>query len=295
MHGPRRKPGGNPASRLDDVERAAVLAVLNSPDYVDLSPGQVYARELDAGRYHCSERTMYRILAEHRQVRERRAQARHPARKKPELLADGPGQVWSWDITKLRGPVKGVWYQAYVLIDIYSRYVVGHLVAATESSELAEALIADAVDRHGPPRAVHADRGTSMTSGTVAELLTGLGIERSHSRPRVSNDNPYSEAQFKTLKYVYDFPERFGSLQDARTWCDAFVTEYNHEHRHSGIGYHTPASVHFGTAELVREQRAKTLAAAYTAHPERFTRMPLPPEIPTTAWINEPAPITQNN
>jgi transposase InsO family protein len=294
VHGPRRKPGGNPATRLDDAERAAVLAVLNSPGYADLSPGQVYHRELDAGRYHCSERTMYRILAEHRQVRERRAQARHPARKKPELLADGPGQVWSWDITKLRGPVKGVWYQAYVLIDIYSRYVVGHLVAATESSELAEALIADAVDRHGPPRSVHADRGTSMTSGTVAELLAGLGIERSHSRPRVSNDNPYSEAQFKTLKYVHDFPERFGSLQDARTWCDAFLAEYNHEHRHSGIGYHTPASVHYGTAELVRAQRAQTLATAYRAHPERFNHPPTPPEIPTQAWINEPTPTSQS-
>lgn len=272
-----------------------MLALLDSPAYADLSPGQVYHRELDAGRYHCSERTIYRILAENRQVKERRAQARHPARKKPELMADGPNQVWSWDITKLRGPAKGTWYQAYVLIDIYSRYTLGHLVAATESSELAEALIADAIDRHGRPGAIHADRGTSMTSGTVAELLSTLGIERSHSRPRVSNDNPYSEAQFKTLKYVYDFPQRFGSLQDARTWCDEFFTEYNHEHRHSGIGYHTPASVHFGTAELVREQRAKTLAAAYAAHPERFTRMPLPPEIPTTAWINEPAPITQNN
>jgi putative transposase len=269
-----------------------VLAVLNQPGYADLAPAQVYARELDAGRYHASVRTMYRILGAHGQVRERRAQARHPARKKPELMADGPGQVWSWDITKLRGPDKGVWYQLYVLLDIYSRYVVGWLPAPNESAELAEALIADAIDRHGAPGAVHADRGTSMTSGTVAQLLAGLGVARSHSRPRVSNDNPYSEAQFKTLKYVHDFPERFGSLQDARAFCEGFITEYNHEHRHSGIGYHTPASVHFGTAELVRRQRQATLATAYAAHPERFATRPVPPEIPTVAWINEPAPLT---
>ena len=173
--------------------------------------------------------------------------------------------------------------------------MVGHLVADRESAELAEALIADAIDRHGPPRAMHADRGSAMTSGTVAELLAGLGVERSHSRPRVSNDNLYSAAQFKTLKYVYDLHERFGSLQDARTWRDAFLIEYNHEHRHSGIGYHALASVHYGTAELVRAQRAQTLAAAYRAHPERFNRPPTPPEIPTQAWINEPAPLTQNH
>jgi transposase InsO family protein len=190
----------------------------------------------------CAGKT--RGCAELRRVRERRAQARHPPHKKPELLADGPHQVWSCDITKLRGPVKGVWYQAYALIDIYSRYAVGHLVAAAESGQLAEALIAGAVDRHGVPHIVDADRDTSMTSGTVAELLVDVGIERSHSRPRVSNDNPYPEGQFKTLKYVYEFPERFGSLQDARTRCDVFFTAYNHELRHSAIGHHTPAPAH---------------------------------------------------
>jgi putative transposase len=289
---PQAARGPSPIALSPD-ERGKVLAVLHEPRYVDLSPAQVWARELDEGRYHCSESTMYRILREAGQVKERRDQARHPARKKPELMADGPNQVWSWDITKLRGPDKGVWYQCYVLIDIYSRYVVGWMVAPNESAELAEALIADAVDRHGVPRAVHADRGTSMTSGTVAQLLAGLGVDRSHSRPRVSNDNPYSEANFKTLKYCPDFPERFGSIADARRFCDGFFTGYNHDHRHSGIGLHTPASVHFGTAEGVREQRAATLATAYAAHPERFTRRPQPPKIPTTAWINEPTPIPQ--
>ena len=270
-----------------------MLEVLHEPRYADLSVAQVWARELDEGRYHASQSTMYRILRAAGEVRERRRQAAHPPRKRPELMADAPCQVWSWDITKLRGPGKGVWYSLYVIIDIYSRYVPGYLVALTEDAELAEALIADAIDRSAcVPRVVHADRGSSMTSRTVAELLTELGVTRTHSRPKTSNDNPYSEAQFKTLKYCPDFPARFGSIQHARTFADEFFTAYNHEHRHSGIALHTPASVHFGTAEQIRDQRAATLAAAYATHPERFARRPKPPEIPAVAWINEPTAAT---
>ena len=269
--------------------------MLHQPRYADLSPTQVWARELDENRYHASVSTMYRILREKGETRERRRQGTHPPRRKPELMANGPSQIWSWDITKLRGPDKGVWFQLYVLIDIYSRYITGWMCAANESADLAEALIADAIDRNGtPPLSVHADRGTSMTSRSVAELLSSLDVHRSHSRPRVSNDNPYSEAQFKTLKYCPDFPERFGSLQDARRFCEEFFTTYNHDHRHSGIGLHTPASVHFGTAQAVRAQRSVTLAQAYAAHPERFNRRPVPPKIPAVAWINEPPPLTHN-
>lgn len=271
-----------------------MLDLLHEERYADLSVAQVWARELDEGRYLCSQSTMYRILREAGEVRERRSQPVHPPRKRPELLATGPCGVWSWDITKLKGPDKGVWYSLYVIIDIYSRYVPGYLVAPSEDGELAKALIADAIDRtHTAPRVIHADRGSSMTSRTVAELLTELGVTRTHSRPKTSNDNPYSEAQFKTLKYCADFPARFGSIQHARAFADELFALYNHEHRHSGIGLHTPASVHFGTTEQVREQRAATLAAAYAAHPERFARRPTPPEIPAVAWINEPTTITQ--
>ena len=277
-----------------------MLELLNRNEYADLAPAQVWARELDAGRYWCSESTMYRILREHGQVGERRAQATHPARKKPELMADAPNRVWSWDITKLKGPERGVWYQLYTVIDIWSRYVVGHLVAAGEDSALAEALIADAIARHGvdPDQlTIHADRGPAMTSKTVAQLLADLKVIRSHSRPKTSNDNPYIEASFKTLKYDPTFPDRFGSIQHARQHCEQFYTYYNHEHRHSGIGLHTPASVHFGTAEVIREQRQQTLNAAYTTHPERFNRRPRAPELPTQAWINKPAenPTTSGN
>ncbi len=224
------------------------------------------------------------------QARERRRQATHPARVKPELVATGPGQVWSWDITKIRGPQRGVYYELYVILDIFSRYVVGWTIAARESAEIAEHLIAEAITIHGRPQSLHADRGTSMTSKPVAQLLVDLGVARSHSRPHVSNDNPYSEAQFKTLKYAPVFPDRFGSLADARAFCDAFFTYYNHEHRHSGIGLHTPASVHHGTAEQVRKQRATTLNAAYAATPSRFGhRRPEPPRLPETAWINQPS------
>jgi putative transposase len=236
---------------------------------------------------------MYRLLAIAGENRERRRQRTHPANKKPELCATRPNEVWSWDITKLRGPERGVYYELFVIIDIYSRYVVGWTVAERETGELAEAFIAEAFRSQGIERDqlwLHADRGTSMTSKPVAQLLVDLGVVRSHSRPHVSNDNPYSEAQFKTLKYCPAFPDRFGSIQDARTFCTAFFTYYNHEHRHSGIGLHTPASVHYDTATEVREQRAIVLDTAYNANPARFGhRRPEPPKLPTVAWINEPS------
>jgi transposase InsO family protein len=289
VHGPWL-PRAPPPQALEETERARVLQVLTSPVYRDLAIPQVWARELDDGRYWCSISTMYRIARAAGQVRERRRQATHPARVRPELVAHGPSQVWSWDITVLKGPVKGIWYKCYVVLDIYSRYVTGWLVAATEDATVAKDFLDDAINRNGrAPHTIHADRGGAMVSKPVSELLVDLGVLRSHSRPRTSNDNPYSEAQFKTLKYMPDFPERFGSLEDARAFCDRFFTAYNHDHRHSGIGMHTPASVHFGTDEQIRAQRQATLNRAYAEHPERFTRRPRPPQLPETAWINQPA------
>ncbi len=285
-------PRPEPPNKLAEAERQHVLAVLRSEEYCDLAPAQVWARLLDDGIYLCSISTMYRLLAIAGENRERRRQRTHPARKKPELIATAPNQVWSWDITKLAGPERGVYYELFVIIDIYSRYVVAWTVAAAETGELAEAFIADAVDRQGIERhqlTLHADRGSSMTSKPVAQLLVDLGVARSHSRPSVSNDNPYSEAQFKTLKYCPAFPTRFGSITDARAFCTAFFDHYNHVHRHSGIGLHTPASVHYGTADEVQANRAATLTAAYTANPARFRHQPpTPPKLPTVAWINEP-------
>jgi len=279
-----------PRSKLSAAERASVLATLHHESFVDKSVAQVWATLLDEGSYQCSESTMYRILREAGGVRERRRQATHPPRTRPELVATGAGQVWSWDITKLHGPVPGVYYDLYVIIDIYSRYVPGFLVAPTETGELAKAFIEATITAAGAaPRVVHADRGASMTSKPVALLLADLGVVRSHSRPKVSNDNPYSEAAFKTLKYCPAFPNRFGSIEDARAFCDQFFAYYNHEHRHSGIGLHTPASVHFGTAAKVRELRAEVLAAAHARHPHRFRRPPQPPQLPAAAWINRPA------
>ncbi len=287
-----RKPRPAPPNKLTDEEVDAVLAVLRSERFADCSPAQVYFSLLDEGVYLASESSYYRILRSQGEVRERRRQATHPAKVKPELVADRPLVVWSWDITKLKGPKRGEYYDLYVVLDIFSRYVVAWCVAPTESGELAKELIADAVARHQVPPdqlTIHADRGSSMTSNPVAELLSFLGIKRSHSRPHVSNDNPFSEAQFKTLKYCPAFPERFGCIQDARAFCEAFFAYYNHEHRHSGIGYHTPASVHYGTAAEVRSQRTETLDAAYAANPVRFRhRKPEPPKLPTIAWINEP-------
>ncbi len=302
-HYRRRRPGRttarkerpSPPNKLTEVEVDAVLAMLRSERFVDCSPAQVYYTLLDEGVYLASESTFYRVLRANGEVRERRRQATHPAKVKPELVAGGPLIIWSWDITKLKGPKRGVYYDLYVILDIFSRYVVAWCVAPSESGELAAELIADAVARHQIPPGqltIHADRGSSMTSNPVTELLTFLGIGRSHSRPHVSNDNPYSESQFKTLKYCPAFPDRFGCIEDARAFAQAFFAYYNHEHRHSGIGYHTPASVHYGTATQVRAQRAETLDAAYTTNPTRFGhRQPQPPELPTVAWINEPLPI----
>ncbi len=283
-----------PPNKLTEAERQHILTVLRSEEYCDLAPAQVWARLLDDGIYLCSISTMYRLLAIAGENRERRRQRTHPARKRPELIARRPNQVWSWDITKLQGPTRGIYYELFVIIDIFSRYVVGWMVSPAETGELAEAFIADALAGQGITReqlTLHADRGTSMTSKPVAQLLVDLGVARSHSRPHVSNDNPYSEANFKTLKYCPAFPGRFGSIHDARGFCAAFFDHYNHVHRHAGIGLHTPASVHYGTAGEIRAQRAVTLDAAYAANPARFRhRPPTPPKLPTVAWINEPSP-----
>jgi putative transposase len=282
---PRAVPDNGQA--LTQGERDAVLTLINTERYADLSIGQIWARELDEGRYLCSMSSMYRIARAAGQTRERRAQATHPAKVKPELLADGPSQVWTWDITKLRGPEKGVFYQLYVLIDIYSRFNPSWIISPIEDSKLAADFIDEAIERNGiTPHTVHADRGTSMTSKPVSALLADLGVTRSHSRPKISNDNPYSEAQFKTLKYLPNFPKSFTSLAHAREFCTGFFHEYNYIHRHSGIAWHTPASVHFGTAHTIDQNRQNTLTAAYHAHPQRFARKPHPPQIPTHAWIN---------
>lgn len=278
---------------LSDDERAAVLAELHAERFVDTSPAAVYATLLDEGTYLASERTMYRLLAANGEVRERRAQLSHPAYAKPELLATGPNELWSWDITKLRGPAKWSWFYLYVILDVFSRYVPGWMVATRESAALAERLIADTIAKQGivPGQlTIHADRGSSMASKPVALLLADLGIVKSHSRPHTSNDNPYSEAQFKTLKYRPGFPDRFGSIEDARSFCRCFFPWYNEEHRHSGIALYTPADVHHGRTPVLERARAGVLAGAYTAHPERFVRRPpTPPEMPGAVWINPPA------
>jgi putative transposase len=299
---PKQRPATRrpaPPNKLAGREISQILDVLRSPRFVDLSPAQVFHILLDEGIYLASVSTCYRILRAHGEVRERRRQSTHPPRVRPELVARKPLVVWSWDITKLKGARRGEYYDLYVVLDIFSRYVVAWCVAPGESGELARELIADAVARHQVPPGqltVHADRGSSMTSNPVVELLAFLGIGRTHSRPHVSNDNPFSESQFKTLKYCPAFPERFGCIQDARAFCEAFFTYYNHEHRHSGIGYHTPASVHYGTAAQVRVQRQATLDAAYAANPARFPhRRPEPPQLPTLAWINEPTADAAQN
>ncbi|GAA2915904.1 IS3 family transposase [Streptosporangium fragile] len=288
--GPRR-PFHHPAE-LTEHERAQVLAALDSPRFADKSPGQVWATLLDEGVYLCSQATMYRLLRERGTAGERRAQAVHPARKKPELTADGPHQVWSWDITKLKGPARGTYYLLYVILDIFSRKVVWWEIWPTETGILAKEFIEHAIAANGgiAPEAIHADRGTAMTSNTVSGLPALLGIDQSHSRPRVSNDNPYSEAQFKTLKYCPAFPGGFGSIEDANVFCGQFFRYYNTEHRHSGIGMHTPASVHDGSAVEIQARRAATLNAAFLAHPERFRgRRPSPPPLPARVWINKPS------
>lgn len=286
------------ANALSAAERATVLATLNSEEFVDCAPAQVYATLLARGVHLCSTATMYRILRANDQVAERRRTARHRARVRPELVATAPGQVYTWDITKLAGPVKGAYFDAYVMVDIYSRYIVGATVHPRESGPLAVQMMREIFGVHGIPHVVHADRGTSMTSKTVADLLEDLAVTRSHSRPRVSNDNPYSEALFKTAKYSPTYPERFATLKDARAWMADFTAWYNYDHHHSGIGFHLPTDVHHGRTGPIDAARAQALAAARAAHPERFapaTTLPAALRLPDTAWINPPEPATDHD
>lgn len=286
----RRRP--RPPLALDAQENQALLETLNSERFVDTAPAAVHATLLDEGRYLGSVRTMYRLLAINGGCRERRNQLTHPAYAKPELLAIAPNQVWSWDITKLKGPAKWTCFHLYVILDIFSRHVVGWLIAERESAELAEQLIAHSVARHDIEPGMltlHADRGASMRSKPVADLLVDLSVAKSHSRPHVSDDNPYSEAQFKTMKYRPDFPARFGCIEDARAHCQTFFAWYNTMHRHSGIGYMTPSSVHYGHAKALRDTRQAALDLAFQHSPTRFKgRRPQPPALPTAAWINPP-------
>jgi putative transposase len=284
---------------LTAAERGEVRQTLYSDRFMDKSPYQVYASLLDDGDYLCSVRTMYRILADDQASRERRNQLRRPHYKKPELLATRSNQVWSWDITKLKGPEKWTYYYLYVILDIYSRYVVGWMLAHREQADLATKLIRETIKKQGVCQdelIVHSDRGPSMTSHSVAQLLISLGVCKSHSRPHVSNDNPYSESQFKTMKYRADFPDRFGCYEDGLGFCRKFFNWYNDEHYHSGIGYVTPASLHYGDASSVVAAREQTLQLAYAAHPERFVQgAPKPPQLPSAVWINPPSPTTNAN
>ena len=292
-----RKPRPRPARSLLACEEAAVVAVMHEERFVDLAPREIYATLLDDGRYLCSPRTMYRILEKRSELKERRDQAQHPVYAKPELLATKPNEVWSWDITKLRGPGKWSYFNLYVMLDIFSRYVVGWMVAQHENARLAERLIKAAIEKQRIQRgqlAIHADRGSPMKAKTVTQLYDDLGVTRSHSRPHVSNDNPYSEAAFKTVKYDPEFPDRFGSIQDARAFCVGYFAWYNCEHRHSGIGFLTPETVHYQRADAVVEERRRVLRAAYAARPERFVnKRPEPPAVPVAAWINPPKETTQ--
>jgi putative transposase len=296
----RQPPGGHlqrraaPPLALSSVERTTIVDTLTSPRFADCTPYTAYARLLDEGTYLASVRTFYRVLAAQGLVHERRNQLTHPPHTKPQLIASAPNQVWSWDITRLRSALKWQHFHLYVLLDIFSRYVVGWLVAQAENAGLAGALIEESCHKHGIARErliLHSDRGSPMRAKSTAELLVDLGVAASFSRPRVSNDNPFSEAQFKTLKYRPEFPERFQSIEHARAHLRAFFTWYNEQHRHSGIGFMTPAAVHFGHAQALHQQRAAVLQGAYAAHPERFKgRRPTPPALPQIVGINLPPP-----
>ena len=287
---PANVPRASSPRALSAREQHTILEWLHAPAYADLSPRTVFAMLLDAGRYLASVSTFYRLLRVSGETRGRRNELTHPPYAKPELLASGPRELWSWDITKLKGPAKWVCFHLYVILDVFSRYVVGWMIAPRESAELAHQLIAATCDKEGIPRGqltLHADRGTSMRSKPVALLLTDLGVTK--SRPHVSNDNPYSEAQFKTLKYQPDFPARFESIEHARAFCQGFFAWYTH--RHSGIGYMTPAAVHTGQAQQLYAARQQVLDQAFVAHPERFTRRhPTPPALPVLVGINLPKP-----
>jgi putative transposase len=293
-----RQPKAEPAPRptpdraLSLEEKVEVRQLLNSERFQDCPPRQVYATLLDDGVYLCHWRTMYRLLDEHQEVQERRNQLQHPVVAKPQLVATGPNQLWSWDITKLKSLTKWSYYYLYVILDVFSRFVVGWLIAEQERADLAQQLIATTCRREGisPDQlTLHSDRGPSMRSKTVAQLLVDLGVTKSHTRPYTPNDNPYSEAHFKTLKYRPDFPDRFGSLIIARSWAQTFFPWYNYDHYHSALGLLTPAMVHYGQALAVRTQRLQVLQAAYQAHPERFVRgEPSLPDLPQAVWINPP-------
>ena len=289
IKGPKRRSGRS----LSEAEQQEVLNVLHSPRFADTAPAEVVAQLLDDGQYVASERTIYRILKAHDEVKERRRLRKHPVYSKPELLATGPNQLWSWDITKLRGPRRLEYYQLYVMLDIYSRYVVGWLLSRSESSVLAKKLILESCERQNVSKdqlTIHSDRGPAMKSKTVAELLDQLSVLKSHSRPHVSNDNPYSEAQFKTTKYSLSYPDRFGSFEDARTFCRNFMDWYNHEHCHSGLLMLTPADVHFGKAKQRLEQRHQIMQTAYQSKPERFVRgEPKLKALEAEVWINAPS------
>lgn len=277
---------------MTDEQRKVVIDLLRKPRFVDQTPAEIYATLLDEGIYHCSIRTMYRLLDENAEVQERRRQLRHPVYQKPELLAEGPNEVWSWDITKLMGPVKWTYFYLYVIIDIFSRRIVGWCVADTESASLFKPLFEDAVAKHlvlPGQLTLHADRGASMKAKATALMLADLGVTKSHSRPHTSNDNPFSESHFKTLKYQPEFPKRFGCIEDAKAFCRGFFDWYNQDHHHVGIGLMTPDQVHFGQADAVYAARQQTLDQAFRTNPERFVRKsPTPPEKPTAAWINPP-------
>jgi len=294
---PRQQAAGSashptPAHTLSAEERIAIRAVMNSERFMDRAPRQIYAALLDEGMYLCHWRSMYRILHDFSELRERRNQRQHPPYRKPELLAEAPNQVWSWDITKLRGPAKWTHFALYTVIDIFSRFIVGWMIAERESAELAGQLIATAAtNQHIQPEqlTLHADNGKPMKAKTLALLLSDLGIEKSHSRPYVSDDNPFSEAHFKTVKYHPTYPDRFGCVQDARAWARPLFHWYNYDHYHSGLNLLTPASVHYGQAEAVRQQRQAVLAAAYARFPQRFVRgEPVVKGAPDAVWINPP-------
>ena len=286
------KPRPKPPRALSNEQKIAVRDVLNSERFCDASPRQVYATLLDEGIYLGHWRTMYRVLDEYKEVKERRNVLSHPKYEKPELLATGPNELYSWDISKMRGPQKWTCYYLYVILDVFSRYVVGWMIARHESSTLAGELIETTCQRQGIVRdhlTIHADRGSAMMAKTVGQLMADLGVEKSHSRPHVPDDNPYSESQFKTMKYRGDYPKRFGSIEDARSWARAFFPWYNEEHHHTGLGLLPPAVVHYGKSKEVLQARQKVLSAAYLVHPERFVRgLPTVPEVPREVWINKP-------
>jgi transposase InsO family protein len=285
-------PRPRPARALTVAQRQDVLALLHAPRFADQAPAEIYATLLDEGVYHCSIRTMYRILGHNGEVRERRRLLRHPAYRKPELLAERPNQVWSWDITKLMGPTKWCYFYLYVILDIFSRRVVGWRVADAETASLFQPLFDDAIEKHNVPPGqltLHADRGGPMKA--TAFLLADLGVTKSHSRPYTSNDNPFSESHFKTLKYQPRFPKRFGCIEDAKAFCRQFFDWYNQDHHHGGIGLMTPDQVHYGKTDAVHTARQGTLDQAFRDNPERFVnKPPVPPAKPTAAWINPPRP-----